>query len=59
MTTMSRSRGHGPGFAEKPTPVASSGLTHAVAASLAIALSVCLVMTVTLLTINTHLSLPA
>jgi threonine/homoserine/homoserine lactone efflux protein len=56
---MSRSRGPGPGFAEKPTSVASSGLTHAVAASLAIALSLCLMMTFTLLTINTHLPLPA
>ncbi len=56
---MSRSRGPATGFAEKPRPVASSGLTHAVAASLAIALSVCLMMTFTLLTINTHLPLPA
>lgn len=56
---MSRSHGPGPGFAEESTPVASSGLTHAVAASLAIALSVCLMMTFTLLTINTHLPLPA
>jgi len=59
ITTMSRSRGTGPGFVEKSPPVASSGLTHAVAASLAIALSICLMMTFTLLTINTHLPLPA
>jgi len=56
---MSRSRGTGPGFVEKSPPVASSGLTHAVAASLAIALSICLMMTFTLLTINTPLPLPA
>jgi len=56
---MSRSRGAGPGFHEKSAPVASSRLTHAVAASLAIALSLCLAMTFTLLTVNTHLILPA
>ncbi|MCO5130621.1 MAG: hypothetical protein M9932_08640 [Xanthobacteraceae bacterium] len=56
---MSRSRDPRPGFAGKPARIASSGLTHAVAASLAIALSLCLMMTFTLLTINTHLPLPA
>lgn len=56
---MSRSRGAGPGFDDQSAPVASSRLTHAVAASLAIALSVCLAMTFTMLTINTHLTLPA
>ena len=52
---MMRSRGAGPGFADKPAPVASSRLTHAVAASLAIALSVCLMVTFTM--INNMLTL--
>ncbi len=56
---MSRSRGIGPGFAKDPAPVASSGLIHAVAASLAIAVSLCLMMTFTLLAANPHLPLPA
>ena len=55
---MKRSRGAGPGFVDTPAPVASSRLTHAVAASLAIALSVCLMVTITMLSINT-LTLPA
>jgi len=56
---MARSHGTGPGFIENNSPVASSRLTRAVAASLAIALSVCLMMTVTLLALNQQLSLPA
>ncbi|MGB3866584.1 MAG: hypothetical protein WBA29_13245 [Xanthobacteraceae bacterium] len=56
---MSRLRGVGPGFAKDPAPVASSGLIHAVAASLVIALSVCLMMTFTLLAANPLLPLPA
>lgn len=54
---MMRSRGAGPGFADKPAPVASSRLIHAVAASLAIALSVCLMVTFTMLSINNTLTL--
>ena len=55
---MMRSRGAGPGFADKPAPVASSRLTHAVAASLAIVLSVCLMVTFTMIN-NTLTLLPA
>lgn len=55
---MPRSQGPGPGFDDKSTPVASLRLTHAVAASLVIALSVCLMVTLAL-SLNTHLPLPA
>jgi hypothetical protein len=55
---MPRSQGAGPGFGGKATPVASLRLTHAVAASLVIALSVCLMATL-VLSLNTHLPLPA
>jgi hypothetical protein len=55
---MKPSRDAGQGFADTPAPVASSGLIHAVAASLALAVSVCLVMTLTLASINA-LALPA
>ncbi len=55
---MMRSRGAGSGFADTPGPVASSRLTRAVAASLAIALSVSLMVTLTMLTVNPLTLLP-
>jgi hypothetical protein len=58
-TTMMRSRGAGSGFIDNPAPVASSRLTHAVAASLAVALSVCLAATFAMLSINPLALLPA
>ncbi len=47
------------GFAGRPAPVASSRLTHAVAASLAIgALSLCLIVTLTVLSIKVTMAMP-
>ena len=47
------------GFASRPAPVASSRLTHAVAASLAIgALSLCLIVTLTVLSIKATMATP-
>ncbi|MCB1412275.1 MAG: HtrA2 peptidase [Xanthobacteraceae bacterium] len=56
---MTRSRGAGSGFVNDPAPVASSRLTHAVAASLAVALSVCLAATFAMLSISPLGLLPA
>lgn len=48
------------GFDSRSAPVASSRLTHAVAASLAIAsLSLCLIVTLTVLSIQVTMPLPA
>jgi hypothetical protein len=56
--TMIRSPGAG-GFDGCPVPVASSRLTHAVAASLAIgALSLCLIVTLTVLSIKVTQAMP-
>ena len=56
--TMIRSPGTA-GFVSRPTPVASSRLTNAVAASLAIgALSLCLVVTLTVLSIKVTMAMP-
>ena len=47
------------GFESCPAPVASSRLTHAVAASLAIgALSLCLIVTLTVLSIKVTQAMP-
>ena len=47
------------GFDSRPTPVASSRLTNAVAASLAIgALSLCLIVTLTVLSIKATMAMP-
>ncbi|MDE2379305.1 MAG: hypothetical protein KGM94_18700 [Bradyrhizobium sp.] len=47
------------GFQSQPAPVASSGLTSAVAASLAVAaLSLCLIATVTVLSTRAAMALP-
>ena len=47
------------GFDGLPAPVASSRLTHAVAASLAIgALSLCLIATLTVLSIKVTMAMP-
>jgi hypothetical protein len=47
------------GFEGRVAPVASSRLTHAVAASLAIgALSLCLIVTLTVLSIKVSMAMP-
>jgi hypothetical protein len=47
------------GFESRPAPVASSRLTNAIAASLAIgALSLCLVVTLTVLSIKASMAMP-
>jgi hypothetical protein len=47
------------GFASRPVPVASSRLTNAIATSLAIgALSLCLVVTLTVLSIKVTMAVP-
>ncbi len=47
------------GFGSRVAPVASSRLTNAIAAALAIgALSLCLVVTLTVLSINATLAMP-
>jgi hypothetical protein len=47
------------GFDGRAAPVASSTLTHAVAASLAIgALSLCLIVTLTVLSTNVTMAMP-
>ena len=47
------------GFHSRPASVASSRLTHAVAASLAIgALSLCLIVTLTVLSIKATMAMP-
>ena len=47
------------GFQGRPAPVASSRLTRAVAASLAIgALSLCLIVTLTVLSIKVSMAMP-
>ena len=47
------------GFNRRPAPVASSRLTDAVAASLAIgALSLCLIVTLTVLSIKVTMAMP-
>lgn len=47
------------GFDNRPAPVASSRLTHAVAASLAVgALSLCLIVALTVLSINATMAMP-
>jgi hypothetical protein len=47
------------GFESRLAPVASSGLTNAIAASLAIgALSLCLVVTLTVLSIKATMAMP-
>ena len=47
------------GFASRPAPVASSRLTHAVAVSLAIgALSLCLIVTLTVLSTKVTMAMP-
>ena len=47
------------GFISRPAPVASSRLTNAIAASLTIgALSLCLVVTLTVLSIKVSMALP-
>ena len=53
-------RSSGPvGFDSRPVPVASPRLTHAVAASLAIgALSLCLIVTLTVLSIKATMAMP-
>ena len=47
------------GFVSRPAPVASSRLTNAIAATLAIgALSLCLVVTLTVLSIRVSMAMP-
>ena len=47
------------GFENRPAPVASSRLTNAIAATLAIgALSLCLVVTLTVLSIKVSMAMP-
>jgi hypothetical protein len=47
------------GFVSRPVPVASSRLTNAIAATLAIgALSLCLVVTLTVLSIRVSMAMP-
>jgi hypothetical protein len=47
------------GFGSRPSPVASSRLTNAIATSLAIgALSLCLVVTLTVLSIKVTMAMP-
>jgi hypothetical protein len=46
------------GFSGPAAPVVSSGLTHAVAGALAIALSLCLIVTLTALSIKTGFAMP-
>jgi hypothetical protein len=56
---MPRSHGGGAGFDSRPAPVASSRLTDTVAASLAIgALSLCLIVTLTVLSIKVTMAMP-
>lgn len=56
---MTRSHGGGAGFDGRSAPVASSRLTHTVAASLAIgALSLCLIVTLTVLSIKVTMAMP-
>jgi hypothetical protein len=47
------------GFVSRPVPIASSRLTNAIAATLAIgALSLCLVVTLTVLSIRVSMAMP-
>ena len=47
------------GFEASPAPVASSRLTHVVAASLAVgAMSLCVIVTLTVLSINVSQAMP-
>ena len=47
------------GFASRPAPVASARLTNAIAATLAVgALSLCLVVTLTVLSIRVSMAMP-
>ena len=46
------------GFDSRAAPVSSSRLTHAVAASLAIALSLCLIVTLTAFSTKVTLAMP-
>jgi hypothetical protein len=47
------------GFVSRPAPIASSRLTNAIAATLAIgALSLCLVVTLTVLSIRVSMAMP-
>ena len=56
---MTRSPGAGQGFEHRPAPVASPRLNHAVAVSLAVgALSLCLIVTLTVLSIRTSMAMP-
>jgi hypothetical protein len=56
---MIRSPGGGAGFHGRSAPVASSRLTDTVAASLAIgALSLCLIITLTVLSIKVTMAMP-
>ena len=56
---MIRSPGVGAGFEDRSAPVASSRLIHAVAASLAIgALSLCLTVALTVLSIKVSMAMP-
>ena len=56
---MIRSPRAGSGFASHTAPVASSRLINAVAASLAIgALSLCLIVTLTVLSVNVTMAMP-
>jgi hypothetical protein len=56
---MIRSLGTGAGFEDRPRPVASPRLFHAVAASLAVgSLSLCLIVALTVLSIQVSIALP-
>jgi hypothetical protein len=56
---MIRSLRTGLGFEARPAPVASSRLNHAVAAALAVAcLSLCLIVTITVLSIRVSMAAP-
>jgi hypothetical protein len=56
---MIRSLRQGTGFQLRLSPVASSRLTHAVAAALAIGcLSLCLIVTLTMLSIRVSMAMP-
>ena len=56
---MIRLPGAGAGFEDRPRPVASPRLIHAVAASLAVgSLSLCLIMALVVLSIKTSIAMP-
>jgi hypothetical protein len=57
--TMMRSPGIGTGFEDRPEPVASPRLIHAVAVSLAVgSLSLCMIVALTVMSIKVTMAMP-